>query len=123
MSPSRTNRALLQDIRTALDDIARYIAGLDYDTFTQVRQIQHAVLFNLHIIGEAANRLDAGFRAQHPAVPWSAAIGMRNVIVHGYFAVNLEIVWNTVTEDLPPFKAQIDALLAQPDGGTDDDDN
>lgn len=102
-------------------NIALYIAGLDYATYA--RQVQHAVLFNLHIIGEAANRLDAEFRAQHPTVPRSAVIGMRNVIVHGYFAVNLAIIWNTITDDLPPFKAQIDTMLAQLAGDTDEDDD
>jgi uncharacterized protein with HEPN domain len=88
---------------------------VNYATFLQVRQIQHAVLFNLQIIGEASNRLDRTLREQYPSVPWSKAIGMRNVIAHGYFSLNLEIVWKTITEDLPSFKQHIMGILAEMD--------
>ena len=115
MSAARDNRAWLQDILTSIGHIEAYTHGLDFERFAALSQAQHAVLFNFQIIGEAANRLDAGFRSANPAVPWSLMIGMRNVIVHGYFAVNLQIIWKTITDELPGLKAQLTAILAELD--------
>ncbi len=109
---NRGDKAFLQDILTAIDDIEFDITGLEFEDFVEVRQVQHAVLFNLQIIGEAANHLDSSLRDRYSSVPWSKAIGMRNVIVHGYFAINLEMVWKTITQDLPLFKPQVTAILA-----------
>lgn len=71
MSTARDNRAWLQDILASIDNVETFTAGLDFGHFAAALQIQHAVLFNFQIIGEAANRLEASFRAAHPAVPWS----------------------------------------------------
>ncbi len=101
MSAARDTRAWLQDILVSIDNVETYTAGLDFADFATARQVQHAVLFNFQIIGEAANRIEGSFRSAHPAIPWSQMIGMRNVIVHGYFAVNLQIIWKTITEELP----------------------
>ncbi len=113
MNASRSERAFLQDILTAIADIEAALAGADFATFAAARPMQHAVLFNMQIIGEAANRLPPDLRARYPAVRWSQAIKMRHVIVHGYFAINLKIVWKTIIEDLPPLKAQVAAVLAE----------
>lgn len=115
MSAARDNRAWLQDILASIEHIEDYTSALAFEDFAAALQTQHAVLFNIQIIGEAANRLDAGFRSANPSVPWSLMIGMRNVIVHGYFAVNLQIIWKTITDELPGLKAQLTAILAELD--------
>jgi len=117
MSADRDTRAWLQDILASIDNVEIYTAGLDFAHFASALQVQHAVLFNLQIIGEAANRLEGNFRAAHPAVPWSQMIGMRNVIVHGYFAVNLQIIWKTIIEELPRLKALLIPILVAIDSG------
>lgn len=88
----------------------------DIYAFEQNQQIQDAVVRNIQIIGEAAtqiNRMAPEFVAQHPELPWAEMRRMRNIVVHTYFAVNLQILWQTVTEDLPKLKQQIDHLLAR----------
>ena len=82
--------------------------------FARNQQAQDAVIRNIEIIGEAANRVQ---REQpelvmaHPELPWIEMRGMRNKMIHNYFDVSLEIVWATVKNDLPKLKQQIDALL------------
>lgn len=115
MNKSRSDSFRLHDMLAAIDAIAQYTDGLDFAAFVVQRQVQHAVLFNMQVVGEAANRLDESLRRSYPAVPWTQMVGMRNVIVHGYFAVNLQIIWNTVTEDLPRLKPHLAAILAAMD--------
>ncbi|MGH8391931.1 MAG: HepT-like ribonuclease domain-containing protein [Pseudomonas sp.] len=67
----------------------------------------------LEIIGEAARTVSSESRATHPAIPWKKIIGMRDRLVHGYFDVNLDVVWETVTQDLPPLIEALEPLIAQ----------
>ncbi len=112
MRAARDTHAWLQDILASINNIETYTSNCDFAHFTTDPQVQHAVLFNVQIIGEAANRLDANFRASHPTVPWSLMIGMRNVIVHGYFSINLQIIWKTIIEELPQLKASLVPILS-----------
>ena len=66
----------------------------------------------LEIVGEAARGVSAEFRAAHPEIPWRSIAGMRDRLVHGYFDVNLDIVWQTVRQDLPPLVEQLQQHLA-----------
>ena len=68
-------------------------------------------MFNLVIMGEAANHISDEFQAQHPSIPWAALIGTRNVIVHGYDQVKLPIVWDIIQTDLLSLKLEINSLL------------
>jgi uncharacterized protein with HEPN domain len=88
--------------------------------FEQSQRDQDAVIRNIEIIGEAANRIQRDtpeFVAAHPQLPWIEMRGMRNKVIHNYFDVNLTVVWNTVKDDLPRLKRQIDDLLNQQRGG------
>ena len=67
----------------------------------------HAVVYNMLIIGEAANLLTKDFRNNHPEVPWRDIIDMRNVLVHGYVITNATLIWDTYINDLPPLHNQI----------------
>jgi len=97
-----------------LRDIAHYaalaeelVAGLEYEQFAADEEKALAVLHALQIIGEAAARLPASVKQRYPDVPWADVVGMRNLIVHGYYVVDLEIVWKTVRQDLPPLQRAI----------------
>jgi len=68
------------------------------------RQLKHALVRLLEIIVEAANGMSSNFIEKHPDIPWSEMIGMHNRLIHGYFDVDLDIVWRTVTEDIPSLK-------------------
>jgi uncharacterized protein with HEPN domain len=73
--------------------------------------VQAATLHWLAIIGEAANRVSDELRAAHPEVPWRGIVATRNVVAHGYDQVRLDIVWRVIQDDLPPLRAQVDAIV------------
>jgi uncharacterized protein with HEPN domain len=79
--------------------------------FFQDAMVQDAVLRNFEVIGEAAKRLDDGYRAAHPQLPWRALAGLRDVLIHQYDSVDLERVWAIVEGDLPGLREAIAALL------------
>ena len=115
IGPTLRLQDYLQHIIEATERIAAYTSGLDRAAFLLDARTQDAVLRNLQIIGEAAQnirRRHPDFVTAHPEVPWRSAYGMRNAVTHGYFNVGTERVWSTVENDLPPFLAQIRALLA-----------
>jgi uncharacterized protein with HEPN domain len=116
MSSTRGNQAWVQDMLASIEHIEAYTAGIDFEQFEAAQQTQHAVLFNLQVIGEAAGKLAPALRETYPSLPWTQMIGMRNVIVHGYFSINLTIIWKTITEELPVLKTQLAALLADLEG-------
>lgn len=75
------------------------------------RMLNLSMVHLLEIIGEAARSISSEFREKHADVPWKKMIGMRDRLIHGYFDINLDIVWETVTEDLPPLIVQIERIL------------
>jgi uncharacterized protein with HEPN domain len=99
----------LQDVLEAIDRIRRYLKGrreFDADPLVQVWVIHH-----LEIVGEACRALSDDLRNRHSDVPWSAIIGMRNILVHDYFGLNLDEVWTAAERDLPVLKERIEAIL------------
>lgn len=105
----------LAHILEAIDRIERYTAGMDEASFLQDAMVQDAVIRNLEIIGEASRNIDKRhppFVARHPELPLAFAYQMRNAIAHGYFKVDLEIVWRTIRRDLPPFRRQVERAQA-----------
>ena len=90
-----------------------YVEGLDKADFLEDRRTQQAVILNLVILGEAVTKLLSQyepFAARYPQVPWRSMKGMRNRLAHGYFDINLEVVWDTVQTALPGLLAQLPAI-------------
>ena len=108
----------LEHISEAIERATSYLEPVpDLEAFRRNQQVQDAVLRNIEIIGEAVSKITAAapeFIDQHPEVPWAQMRGMRNVAIHEYFFVDLEIVWKTLRDDLPQLKQQIDRLLRPP---------
>lgn len=103
----------LTDILEAIDTIFQYIGNDDMDAFVADRMRYHAVVYNIMIIGEAANMLTMEFRENHPETPWKQITGMRNFLIHGYHQVEKDIVWKVIEEDLHLLRPQIvDYLVA-----------
>jgi len=103
----------LGHILAAIERIERYTDGLDEAGFLSSELVQDAVIRNLEIIGEAANniqRVDAQFAQTHSVVPWQVMYAMRNRLSHGYEAVDSEMVWQTVCNDLPHLQQLVKAL-------------
>lgn len=92
MSKRDTN-LLLSDIFDAAQKIKRYTKGMNYNSFSNDDKTIDAVVRNFEIIGEAANRIPEDYRIQHPEIEWKRIRGFRNRIVHEYFGIDYEIVW------------------------------
>ena len=82
----------LKDVLAAIDAIKSYAVS-SYEELVADHKTQDAILYNLIIIGEAANQISDEFQEEHYTIPWSSMIGTRNIIVHGYDQVKLQIVW------------------------------
>lgn len=102
-------------IVVAIERATSYLQDVDNVTaLQQNQQIQDAVVRNIEIIGEAANNIQKmapAFVTDHPQIPWMEMRRMRNKVIHNYFDVDLNVVWNTVKTDLPQLKQQIESLL------------
>ena len=92
-------------IKSAILEIEKYTAGLDFDAFLKSNIVKSATIRQLEIIGEAAKRLSAEFILDYHEIEWNKVVGMRNKLIHDYFEVNWEIVWDTVKNNLPKLKA------------------
>jgi len=101
----------LRHIVGAIGNIEEYLDGCRYESFASDKKTVDAVVRELEIIGEAANRLSGELVNSHPNIPWRDMVDMRNVLIHEYFGVNTKIVWDTCTTDLPNLKGIIAALL------------
>ena len=105
----------LEHIAQAIDRATGYFEPVpSIEAFAKNPQAQDAVIRNIEIIGEAVTKIQkqaAEFVKAHPEIPWSDIRGMRNKVIHGYFDVELPVVWTTVKDDLPKLKQQIDRLL------------
>jgi uncharacterized protein with HEPN domain len=108
----RPDRLYLSDIIEAADDIAEFVTGLDASSFEVDKRTRRAVLQALIQIGEAAGHVSPELKDKYPVVPWRQAVAFRNFVVHVYFATRWRTVWTTATEDIPPLRQQIAAILA-----------
>lgn len=100
----------LLDILEAIAAIERHGAG-DRAAFERDELLQVWYLRHLQIIGEAARFLPEDVRASAPEIPWSQIVGMRNILVHGYFDIDTGIVWDAATRDVPSIKPSVERLL------------
>lgn len=103
----------LEHILLAIEAIEEYTQNMDEPLFLGNRMVQDAVIRNLEVIGEAAKNIekaDANFVSTHGHIPWAKIYAMRNRIAHGYFSINLGVVWTTIEIELPELKKQISEL-------------
>jgi uncharacterized protein with HEPN domain len=104
----------LDHILQAIERIERYTAAIDVDAFMLDQLVQDAVIRNIEILGEAANNItktDPSFANKNSEIPWATIYTMRNRVSHAYFQVDLGVVWNTIQNDLPKMKQQVQALV------------
>ncbi len=103
----RSAGLLLEDILERIERIGRSIAGYEQDDFKRDDKTIDAVIRNLTVIGEAANRLPDEFKESHSEIPWHRIVGLRHRIVHDYFDVDLDLVWSILENELPVLKTQL----------------
>ena|SRR3989344_808224 len=107
----RDSLLLLEDILTSIDLIEKYTKNLNLSKLEKKIEKQDSLIRRIEIIGEAAKNLPLDFRNKYSSVPWKDIAGMRDIIVHAYFGINLETVWKVVKNELPKFKKQIHQIL------------
>ncbi|RYC68752.1 MULTISPECIES: HepT-like ribonuclease domain-containing protein [Spirosoma] len=107
----RSVRYLLYDMLDAIEAIRSFIDGYSFEQFVDDRKTHDAVIRNVQVLGEAANRVPVDFRETHPQIEWLKIIRSRHILVHDYFGVDYEIVWRIVITHLPPLQLAIEAIF------------
>lgn len=110
MSAPRDDSVYLNHIRDSISRVASYLDGIDEAEFLRTPLIQDAVMRQIQLIGEAANRLSAEFAAATETIPWKDITGMRHKLVHDYMGVDLEAEWETAVRDLPALQVELDRV-------------
>ena len=110
----KNDRAYLEHVLEAIRKIERFTSEGE-EVFRNDDKTQDAVIRNFEIIGEAVKNLSSEFKAQHAEIPWNRIAGMRDKLIHQYFGVKLDVVWETVKKVLPPFHEQIKSILGKLD--------
>lgn len=101
----------LRDILDAIMKAQQFIEGMDFSSFSTDDKTAFAVVRALEIIGEATKKIPEAVREIYPDLPWREMAGLRDKLAHDYFGVNLDVVWKTVTDDLPTLKSGIASVL------------
>lgn len=109
----KDNSVYLKHILGSIAHIEQFLEEINHseEIFSGKLHWQNAFVRELEVIGEAANQLDKEFIAQHSNIPWENIIGMRHKLIHDYFEIKMELVWDTVIIDLPRLKPQLESLI------------
>lgn len=111
MPLSRKDASYLWDIVHAAKDIVEFTADTNIERFSQDKMCRYAVERQIAVLGEAAKRLSASFKEEHPDIPWEAIVAQRNVIAHEYGEIMVERVWRVATERVPELIDALETLL------------
>jgi uncharacterized protein with HEPN domain len=110
---SEANVVRLQHMLNACTEIRAFTKNVSEQEFRSHRMLILAILKELELIGEAASKISSFFQKKHPDVQWHAIVAMRNRLIHGYFDINLEIVWNTIQKEIPPLTRLLRSILSK----------
>ena len=106
----RSDDRLILDMLAAAKDIQDFTKGITHDDFWHSRIIQSAVLRELQVMGEAARMLSSETKDMYAEIPWEKIAGMRNRVIHEYFAIDLDITWDTISESIPEIIEQLEDI-------------
>ena len=108
---SRSLRLRIYDILAAVQSIEQRLQGISFQQFNENEILAKSILYDFVVMGEAAANIPITFRETYPLVPWRYISDMRNRVAHEYFRVSLEIVWDTIQEDFPTLRQQLQEIL------------
>jgi len=111
MKDRRDYRDSLADIINAISDIDNFAKGMNFEAFVNDKEKIYATVYCLQVIGEAVKNIPSEIKEKYQEIPWRRIVGMRDRLIHGYFSVDFERVWETVKRDLPPLKEAINKIL------------
>jgi uncharacterized protein with HEPN domain len=109
----RDYRVFLDDILESTRKILEYTAGFSYEQFSADQKTIEAVVWNLMIIGEAAKNVPEEVRSRYTDVLWREMAGLRDIIVHQYFEIKLDVIWKVIQKDLPRVEERLGGILEQ----------
>ena len=109
----RTDVDLIEDIMLSIERICSYTHGMEYSEFTRDYKTQDAVIRNIEIMGEATKSLSEEVRELNQEIPWKSIAGTRDKLIHDYFGVNIDIVWNIASSEMPKLFPVISAILQE----------
>lgn len=110
MKQNREYFDYLEDIRGMIQKAIGFVGEMSFDTFSEDDKTVFAVIRALEIIGEASKNIPERVKEEHAEIPWREMAGIRDKLIHDYFGINLEVVWKTVKEDLPPLWKMINSI-------------
>ena len=113
MRETSKDKTRLLHIIEAIDNINEFKKDVSYENFVENKVLKYAIFYNVAIIGEAAYKLTKEFIETHNDVPWKSIINMRHVIVHGYYQIDADILWDTINNDLAELKQAVEKYLSQ----------
>jgi len=110
---SRNWKLFLHDMLRFCEDIQSYADGLSREEFDQHRLTYDALIRKIELIGEAANKVPKQVREQSPDIAWQNMIGVRNILIHGYFGLDDDIVWDIIQNKIDPLHASLETLMQE----------
>ena len=106
----------LKDIIQAMEAIEKFVEGMEFEELVEDDKTSSAVIRKFEILGEAARNIPNWMREKYPLIPWKRMVGMRDRLIHGYFGIDYELVWDAIKVEIPRIKLELEKILKELEG-------